>query len=59
MIVTVWNLAIAGGAFLGGLLLDAAGAGSLPWVVLAILLASLIVSATARRHLSPADARRA
>lgn len=50
MIVTVWNIAIAGGALAGGLLLDTQGAGSLPWAALVLVLAALAVSAAARRH---------
>lgn len=38
MIVTAWNLAIAGGAFLGGALLDQLGAASLPWIAFMLLL---------------------
>jgi len=37
MIVTVWNLAIFGGAVIGGLILENAGAGGLPWAGMALL----------------------
>lgn len=37
MIVTAWNLAIAGGGILGGLLLDYCGVDWLPWSVVALL----------------------
>ncbi|MBN9336096.1 MFS transporter [Devosia sp.] len=37
MIVTAWNLAIAGGGILGGLLLEYAGVPWLPWSALALL----------------------
>ncbi|PTQ12066.1 MFS transporter [Sphingomonas oleivorans] len=37
MIVTVWNLAIAGGALIGGVILDSLGAGALPWALLLLL----------------------
>jgi predicted MFS family arabinose efflux permease len=37
MIVTAWNLAIAGGAILGGALLDQFGPRSLPWTAVALL----------------------
>ena len=45
MIVTAWNLAIAGGAILGGALLDQFSARSLPWtaVVLLFVAASTIL----------------
>ena len=38
MVVTVWNLAIAGGGIAGGLLLRAQGPGALPWSLLALLI---------------------
>ncbi|WP_334184795.1 MFS transporter [Novosphingobium sp.] len=38
MIVTAWNLAIAGGAFMGGALLDRLGVTALPWSAFALLL---------------------
>ena len=37
MIVTVWNLGIAGGGLLGAALLPRMGAGALPWAVVALL----------------------
>lgn len=37
MIVTSWNLAIAGGGLIGGLLLQFLGAGGLPWSLLVLL----------------------
>ncbi|BAJ26589.1 MULTISPECIES: MFS transporter [Kitasatospora] len=54
MLVTLWNVAMAGGGVLGGLLLDTAGAGSLPWSVLALLVPVLAVVIGARRHGFPA-----
>src|SRR5690606_14592130 len=36
MIVTVWNIAIAGGGILGGILLNNLGAVAFPWSVLAL-----------------------
>jgi len=38
MLVTGWNLAIAGGGLCGGLLRDHLGAASLAWTVLPLLL---------------------
>lgn len=38
MIVTVWNIAIAGGAILGGVILDTAGAAGLPLAGITLLL---------------------
>lgn len=40
MNTTVWNMAIAGGGILGGLLLSHLGAGSFPWAMLVFLLAA-------------------
>jgi predicted MFS family arabinose efflux permease len=37
MIVTAWNIAIFGGAIAGGVILDTAGAGGLPWTGIALL----------------------
>lgn len=48
MIVTVWNGAIAGGAFLGGVVLDFGGVGGLPVVAGVIALVSLGLAFAAR-----------
>nr|WP_282189409.1 MFS transporter [Azospirillum endophyticum] len=37
MIVTAWNMAIAGGAIVGGVILETAGVAGLPWVGIALL----------------------
>jgi predicted MFS family arabinose efflux permease len=50
MIVTVWNIAIAGGALLGGMVIDTLGAPLLPHLMIAILLPSLLVAWQAKRH---------
>nr|WP_241127546.1 MFS transporter [Novosphingobium terrae] len=42
MIVTVWNLAIAGGGLAGGLILDCLGAKALAWSVLPLLTLAMI-----------------
>ncbi|UEP27286.1 MULTISPECIES: MFS transporter [unclassified Burkholderia] len=54
MLVTVWNLAIAGGGIAGGMLLGATGAGAIPWVLVALLAAAWAVAWRARRHAFPA-----
>ncbi|KAA0693331.1 MFS transporter [Neorhizobium sp. P12A] len=41
IIVTVWNIAIAGGAFGGGLILQNFGASALPWSLLVLLIPAL------------------
>jgi predicted MFS family arabinose efflux permease len=37
MVVTAWNIAIAGGGLIGGLLLQSRGAGALPWSLIVLL----------------------
>ncbi|OLF53146.1 MFS transporter [Pseudomonas chlororaphis] len=54
MLVTAWNLAIAGGGLVGGLLLEGPGVLSFPWVIIGLLLACLWVAMSARRHGFPA-----
>lgn len=54
MLVTAWNLAIAGGGLLGGLLLDRLGTGLFAPLLLLLLLATLWVVCSARRHGFPA-----
>ncbi|PFH28353.1 MFS transporter [Burkholderia sp. JKS000303] len=54
MLVTVWNLAVAGGGIAGGMLLGATGAGAIPWVLVALLAAAWAVAWRARRHAFPA-----
>lgn len=44
MNTTAWNLAIAGGGLLGGLLLSQFGAGSLPAAAILVLLPALVVA---------------
>ncbi|MEU2062570.1 MFS transporter [Streptomyces sp. NPDC013455] len=50
MLVTLWNVAMAGGGVLGGVLLDTSGSGSFPWTVLLLLAPVLAVVLTARGH---------
>ncbi|MFF8726229.1 MFS transporter [Streptomyces sp. NPDC015171] len=50
MLVTLWNVAMAGGGVLGGVLLDTSGSGSFPWTVLLLLLPVLAVVLGARAH---------
>ncbi|WP_447589324.1 MFS transporter [Aquipseudomonas campi] len=50
MLVTAWNLAIAGGGLIGGVLLEGFGVLAFPWVIAALLLMSLLVTANARQH---------
>lgn len=44
MLVTVWNLGIAGGGLAGGILLQGMGVISFPWVVAALLLLALLAT---------------
>jgi len=50
MLVTVWNLAIAGGGIVGGVLFDRFGAGSFSPALLVLLTATLLAVWAARRH---------
>ncbi|VVO38156.1 Purine efflux pump PbuE [Pseudomonas fluorescens] len=50
MLVTLWNVGIAGGGLAGGLLLNNLGAGNFPWIVAALLVSTLCVTINARRH---------
>jgi predicted MFS family arabinose efflux permease len=56
MLVTLWNVAMAGGGVAGGVLLDLAGSGSFPWSVLALMLPVIAVIVGSRRHGFPAPA---
>jgi predicted MFS family arabinose efflux permease len=56
MLVTLWNVAMAGGGVVGGILLDLAGSGSFPWAVLLLMLPVIAVIVFARRHGFPAPA---
>ncbi|MEG8119028.1 MFS transporter, partial [Xanthomonas hortorum] len=49
MLVTAWNIAIAGGGLLGGVLLDQLGVGAFPPALLGLLAATLVVTWTAKR----------
>ncbi|MCH0543328.1 MFS transporter [Streptomyces sp. MUM 203J] len=57
MLVTLWNVAMAGGGVVGGILLGALGTTSFPWSVLLLLVPVLIVVLTARTHGFPARRR--
>ncbi|WP_439945479.1 MFS transporter [Streptomyces sp. BBFR109] len=57
MLVTLWNVAMAAGGVLGGVLLDARGSGSFPPTVLLLLLPVLGVVLAARDHGFPARRR--
>lgn len=49
-VTTVWNAAIASGGLIGGLFLDRLGAKSLPWAVVALVVAAYLFAAAAHRH---------
>ena len=50
MLVTIFNLGIAGGGVVGGLLLQSQGALSLPWAMAALAVAGLVLVWSARSH---------
>ncbi|MFF1735771.1 MFS transporter [Streptomyces sp. NPDC058247] len=54
MLVTLWNVAMAGGGIVGGILLDVVGSESFPWTVLLLLLPVIGVVLYARRGGFPA-----
>ncbi|MFE3051888.1 hypothetical protein [Nocardia sp. NPDC059239] len=53
MLVTLWNLAMAGGGVVGGVLLTLFGSMAFPWTVLALLAPTLLVVLGARGHAFP------
>ncbi|MEU7894558.1 MFS transporter [Nonomuraea sp. NPDC049152] len=55
MLVTLWNVAMAGGGVVGGILLGLLGSASFPWSVLALLAPVLAVVVAARAHGFPAE----
>ncbi|MFE6104100.1 MFS transporter [Streptomyces laurentii] len=54
MLVTLWNVAMAAGGLVGGLLLGVFGSGSFPWSVLILIVPVLAVVVGARAHGFPA-----
>lgn len=56
MLVTAWNAAIACGGIVGGLLLEGLGVGAFSPALLVLLLATLLVAWSARRHGFPTSA---
>ncbi|MDX3097917.1 MFS transporter [Streptomyces sp. ME19-03-3] len=55
MLVTMWNIGIAGGGVIGGALLAGLGARSLTWAVLALLVPSAVVVVRAKGHAFPSS----
>ncbi|MFI8459291.1 MFS transporter [Kitasatospora sp. NPDC085464] len=53
VLVTLWNVAMAAGGVVGGVVLGALGTAALPWTVLALMLPVLAVVVGARRHAFP------
>ncbi|MBL1108976.1 MFS transporter [Streptomyces sp. 5-8] len=54
---TVYNAGIAAGSLIGGLALDALGAGAVPWTAFPPVLLALVTVAAGRRHAFPAGRR--
>ncbi|KAA0570248.1 MFS transporter [Azospirillum sp. Sh1] len=50
MIVTTWNIAIAGGGVVGGTLLETLGATYFPWALITLLIPTLAMAWKANRH---------
>ncbi|QEU93010.1 MFS transporter [Streptomyces kanamyceticus] len=57
MLVTLWNVAMAGGGVFGGVLLGLVGSSSFPWTILLLLVPVLLVVLAARGHGFPARNR--
>lgn len=57
MLVTVWNMAIAGGGIVGGLLLESFGVRALPLALVVLLLGTLVAASASRTHGFPAARR--
>ncbi|MFG3346481.1 MFS transporter [Streptomyces sp. NPDC048018] len=53
MLVTIFNLAVAGGGVVGGLLLESSGATSFPWVLLALAVLAFAIVGTAKAGFKP------
>ncbi|PLC06505.1 MFS transporter [Variovorax sp. RO1] len=58
ILVTVWNIAIAGGGIVGGVLLETSGVGAFPWALLVLLLPGLLIAWASRAHGFPAKPHR-
>lgn len=50
ILVTCWNLAIAGGGMLGGVLLETLGVAAFPWVLLMLILPAVLIAWYFRQH---------
>nr|WP_244319779.1 MULTISPECIES: MFS transporter [Pantoea] len=50
MVTTAWNLAIASGGILGGLLLNRAGAASFPWALMALMAVAFMIALLAKQQ---------
>jgi predicted MFS family arabinose efflux permease len=53
MIVTVFNLSIAAGGIVGGLLLSGFGVTAIPWTAAAIMVPTVVATVLGRRHAFP------
>ena len=49
LLVVTWNSSNAAGGVLGGILLNRAGAGSLPWTLFPLLIVSFVIAFRAKR----------
>lgn len=50
MVTTAWNLAIASGGVIGGVLLNHAGAASFPWAILALMAIAFVTAYRAKKY---------
>lgn len=57
MVTTAWNLAIASGGVVGGLLLNNAGVVSFPWALMAFMAVAFIIAYCGKKHAFKPGAR--
>lgn len=50
MVTTAWNLAIASGGVIGGLLLNNAGAASFPWAIIVFMAVAFVIAYAAKKQ---------
>jgi predicted MFS family arabinose efflux permease len=55
MQTTVYNVGIAAGSLMGGLILESTGAAGLPWAAFLLITVALVIVVAARRHAFPAS----
>lgn len=57
MVTTAWNLAIASGGVVGGILLNNAGAASFPWTLMVLIAVAFLIAYIGKTHAFRPSAR--